>query len=270
MEERLGQSIPPHDHEDEVAVLEYEHSEEKQKRFQELSGEKNYQGDWTLLFRERVLNKDTKNKFIDSKILNETEEKHASQYFESSEKFNLKKPSDVPIDHYVGSQTGYDKNIESVFSSTKYDNAIEFSKSPNKLGVSAGYGDTAAVFKDAVHGEVNFKLNNRQKNIVEAHEKAHSIFARLTNAEKQRIMDVFDPLAFNYGLKVQPDEYLARMSQLKNYFGFKGNEVFTLTHLEYAMENYIEETGLDNNMREFFNAIKDPYKFVDLMNTIAC
>ncbi len=45
------------------------------------------------------------------------------------------------------------------------------------------------------------------------------------------------------------------MSQLKNYFGMSGNELFTAEHLRYARKHYIPDTGVDNNMRQFFQAI---------------
>ncbi len=50
-------------------------------------------------------------------------------------------------------------------------------------------------------------------------------------------------------------EIAERMSQLKNYFGFSGDEIFTKVHLDYAREHYLCDTGLENGMRQFFEAI---------------
>ncbi len=52
-----------------------------------------------------------------------------------------------------------------------------------------------------------------------------------------------------------PMEILERMSQLKNYFSISGGERFTLSHLRYAKEHYINDTKCNNNMSEFFQAI---------------
>jgi len=64
-------------------------------------------------------------------------------------------------------------------------------------------------------------------------------------------------------------EVAERMSQLKNYFGMKGNELFTKEHLRYAKEHYIEDTKMDNNMTSYFQAITPERedKFIELINT---
>jgi hypothetical protein len=66
----------------------------------------------------------------------------------------------------------------------------------------------------------------------------------------------------------RPAELTERMSQIKNYLGFRGDEEFTQENLDYARQYYIEETGIDNNMRQFFEAIKDDKEFIVLMNSV--
>jgi hypothetical protein len=63
-------------------------------------------------------------------------------------------------------------------------------------------------------------------------------------------------------------ETAERMSQLKNYFGFKGDEIFTLEHLKYAKEHYIIDTGFDNRMTPFLQAItpQTEGEFIRLIN----
>ena len=63
-------------------------------------------------------------------------------------------------------------------------------------------------------------------------------------------------------------EIYARMSQLKNYFGFDGGEEFTKAHLDYAREHFIKDTGIDNDMQEFFNSItpRSERSFLHIMN----
>ena len=44
---------------------------------------------------------------------------------------------------------------------------------------------------------------------------------------------------------------------LKNYFGITDNRPITGDMLRYAAKNYVKDTGLDNNMTQFFSGIKD-------------
>jgi hypothetical protein len=70
------------------------------------------------------------------------------------------------------------------------------------------------------------------------------------------------------GYLSSPEEIVERMGQLKNYFGFKGDEEFTQEHLDYARGQYIKDTGLDNNMRHFFECITDDQEFLPLINSV--
>lgn len=60
-----------------------------------------------------------------------------------------------------------------------------------------------------------------------------------------------------YLLDHSEEELVARGTQLKNYFGLKGNEPITPEMLKYAAKNYVKDTGMDNNMTQMFNAITD-------------
>lgn len=66
----------------------------------------------------------------------------------------------------------------------------------------------------------------------------------------------------------QPMEFIERMSQLKNYFGFKDERIFTQEHLNHSRENYIKDTGLDNGISIMFQAIRSDELFLELINTI--
>ena len=59
----------------------------------------------------------------------------------------------------------------------------------------------------------------------------------------------------SYLMNANGTEMMARGTQLKNYFGLKSGERFTEDMLKYAAKHYIQDTGMDNNMVEFFNAI---------------
>jgi hypothetical protein len=65
-----------------------------------------------------------------------------------------------------------------------------------------------------------------------------------------------------------PMELTERMSQIKNYFGMKGDETFTIEHLQYARKQYIKDTDMDNHMSQFFDGIINDTEFVQLMNTV--
>lgn len=147
------------------------------------------------------------------------------------------------------------------------------------------------------------KATKNQKSIIEAHEKGHWI--RDYNHLTDFFREAFDISKANFterdyeliisdteGYTDKPldwdkdkpfvivkeqylNEYLftgieiaERMSQLKNYFGFRGAEQFTSEHLRYAKEHYIEDTNMDNSMRLFFEAItpETEERFLGIIN----
>jgi len=69
----------------------------------------------------------------------------------------------------------------------------------------------------------------------------------------------FNPSAFsgNYFSHKNGTELAARGSQIKDYFGLSDNQPITENMLKYAAEHYVEDTGTDNNMTDFFNLITD-------------
>lgn len=131
------------------------------------------------------------------------------------------------------------------------------------------------------------------KVVTEAHEKGHTIRTPEDSGYlRERFTRAFDLSKFNpdtymksrEGLNdeqvlesakeylfyfARPVEIIERMSQLKNYFGMKGDELFTKEHLEYARAHYLEDGILDNNMRAFFDAITPETEeaFLELINS---
>jgi hypothetical protein len=136
--------------------------------------------------------------------------------------------------------------------------------------------------------------SNLYKEYVEAHEKEHAIRAPLLNAAFGPSIEMRKGFSFSsfvrekfkqlliagiwswsitawlgpasaatyMAQKVLTPSYMhssweiyARMSQLKNYFGFEGGGEFTGKHLAYAKQHYIEDTGVDNGMTAFLNDI---------------
>lgn len=143
----------------------------------------------------------------------------------------------------------------------------------------------------------------KQKSIMEAHEKGHVVRSFPITLEGEVYYDSVFGKAFDFdtipytavdyqndrerlekglehevsfdeakrifcGYMSDPGELIERMSQVKNYFGFKGGEKFTLDHLQYVREHYIKDTGMDNHMSQFFEMIVDEEQFVNLMNRL--
>jgi len=227
----------------------------------------NYEGDWTLLLRERMLDPMTKEKFISVR-------KQAMSEMRDGEPGKLDKPETF-AQHYQEQIDNYESNIEKVFKLTGIGEAGDFNKQPENLG-KGKIGTEGVVFVDAESKGV--PLSVRQKNIVEAHEKGHGLRDFRSNFDYREFSDAIDKSILrdtegqnekrfaNY--LSSADEIAERMAQLKNYFGFKASDMMTKEHLKYARENYIKDTGLDNLMTEFFSAItpEKEEKFLEVLN----
>ena len=61
-------------------------------------------------------------------------------------------------------------------------------------------------------------------------------------------------------------ESSARLTQLKNYFGLTKDEPLTREMFEYAKNNYVKDTGNDNDMIKWFSNIRDIDKFLEWGN----
>lgn len=135
----------------------------------------------------------------------------------------------------------------------------------------------------------------RNRSMMEGHEKGH-VFRRLNASGYLR--DKFSPAFDASKLDVEkhlshklaymskdeakkgaiqylfnferPWELIERMSQLKGYFGMKGDEKFTPQHLDYAREHYLKDGMDNNNMQLFFDAItpETEFAFLKLINSV--
>jgi len=231
----------------------------------------NYQGNWTEAQTQRMSSVDFKNRFAAFITRGASEPQGSSGMF------------DKTIDQvdYLTRIDGYDDLFAKVTNKINYAEADKFGKHPQKLG-TARYdpmGSEVAVFTDATKN--GLPLTGRQKDIIAAHEMYHGLInpkgsnaAEVTSAfdfdvvadvNRQSIESGDERVPRSY--MANPNELTARMAQLKNYFGMKGDEVFTTGHLEYARVNYVTDTELDNNMTLFFKMIR-PERFIKLMNEI--
>jgi len=175
---------------------------------------------------------------------------------------------------------------------------------PIEVNESSNGPDSSSLSRNWVVPWTGEKMSPRQADIFESHEKGHRV--RQYDCITERLREGFDTskVTFtqgDYDLYVKDkmghtdtledfdksmpieevkrrliEEYLftgneiaERMSQLKNYFGFKGDGLFTKKHLDHARNHYIEDTNMDNNMRQFFEAItpETEGRFLELINS---
>lgn len=207
-----------------------------------------------LTQQARLLNPDIKNKFF----------KNQAKPFTG----NVTKFSKQPNDYLNRiTQNNYEDFVTDVHSKTDYAPAASVHKRPGNLG-SGNYGRSGIVYTDA-------PLNNLGKDVINAHEKNHGIFAG-TLSEKMtddllRPFETRRPIP-NYKDKNQADEVLARMAQFKNAFGMGNNQVFTLGHLNWIRKNYAN-TFVDNGITDMLSLIKPGSKseklFLKNMNKYA-
>ncbi len=104
------------------------------------------------------------------------------------------------------------------------------------------------------------------KAIVEPHEVDHLV--HYPSEPPQGIDASIMPKSFeDYITGYNGTEVSARGTQLKNYFGLTDDsQEFTEDMLRYAAKHYIEDTGIDNNMSEFFASITDYKKLAEWIN----
>lgn len=249
------------------------HSRKTESQFIEKSA--NYAGSWTLVQKKRMEHESFWSKF---------------EYWVELGASSLPIGKISPLSKYPNKEEyllhlhEFDKTFVRLNSYVEYAEANSYECKPTNLGYSPGFGETAALFNDARYSKTNEHLSVRQKDIVVAHEIYHGLvsphgrFAR----EVIRSFDFSAITKYNDSLSSQgmsekmppsymnADELLARMAQLKNYFGMSGNEIFSKIHLDYARLNYVTDTSLDNNMGVFFEMIAPELekKFILNMNSM--
>ncbi len=228
-----------------------------------VTAQANFPGDWTLLLLRRALDPITFEKY----------QAIVAQYadlLEATPPGVLTKDG-VRADYHQRQMDEYTARIAEVFIQTGIGTAQEQGLVPYALGVGR-LGSPGTVFDDAVSlgGQ---PLTRRQKNIIEAHEKVHGLWKMEDAPFGHALRAIFDPVELAKNERVtylkKPDEILARMSQIRDYFGLSASDMFTSEHLAYARTHYCADTGLDNHMRMFFDCVtqKTQDTFIACMNT---
>ena len=217
--------------------------------------------DWSTVLFDRLKDPAIKEKLIASKAdVLKSDRPYDDGVEDESEdidgggfpKFKFIKEHDTKKYHYDATRN-YDDTVKGAFEYTTYVKAGDVIKSPDALGTAKENG---TVFIDAESD--GRPLNPRQKSIIESHEKGHVVRTFTVNAgdiSKGFDFDKIPEDAKRPSYLRNPDELVERMSQLKNYFNFRSDQSFSREHLKYAREHYLKDTGLDNNMTEFFGMI---------------
>lgn len=234
----------------------------------------NYEGDWTLLLKDRLLSPEIRKQQLEKTKVWATLDinkltgglKDFDELFLNAFIIKLKK--------YKQSEKikAYDGFIEFIFSNTEYIKKEESEdNSSNKAVSRAGMGEPGTLYKDEMFFKNGDPFSDRQKNIIEAHEKGHSV-RTYVGEQKEEIESCIDKSKIpeegrEYLSKAE--EIIERMAQLKNYFGFKGGEIFTKEHLDYARVHYVEDVKLNGGMIQLFNAItkETENKFLEVVNS---
>lgn len=230
----------------------------------------NYPGDWSLLLYSRLKDQSTREKF-------------QAIYDRLKDTFLIGEPGNFDKDRAFQTYQKklveeLDDRVDRVFQTTEFGPAEYFNESPQSLGTKITGGQSyekrfthpGAVFTDAIDPN-NLPLSEKGKNIIESHEKGHAV-REFYGAIGEEVRNVLDFTKFDRRHRVyfaNADEIIERMSQLKNYFGFKANEQFTQEHLAYARKHYVSDTGLDNSMQYLMDAVTPDKEstFLQVMNS---
>lgn len=225
---------------------------------EKLTASANYPGDWTGLLHTRLTDPATKEKFI-------TRRTEAMEHMQDVP--NVAARREMPKAHYQEQIDSYDTNIQKVFSMTEVGAAESFGSQGRNLG-SMGKENVGAVFSDAEHK--GSPLTDRQKNIIEAHEKGHCLRDFASQYDRKEIQNTIDQdliselnrLRKANGIErtaptyvSNPMEIAERMAQFKNYFGMGANDKFEKRHLDYVREHYVNDTELDNGVSDLLYVV---------------
>lgn len=141
-------------------------------------------------------------------------------------------------------------------SEPRYGTAESFKVAPHLGGFSDRRGDYYAITTEHIAKHTPSVVSSTK-----AHELAHYTY----NPHEVPPMSVYklpnDNPSRNYlmgfGTKEDGTELTARGTQIKGYYGLKEEHPITEDMLKYAADNYVKDTGYDNNMTDFFKGIID-------------
>lgn len=167
--------------------------------------------------------------------------------------------SQIPVKDYLSFKDVYRLGIDN--GSRLSDKVLSAVRTPGRyLSVN-----TEPAF--AYHGDSRFVKVNKKAikdlgldySTILSHEYNHALrnsgLDNATSKLQKHLAFNYDHLASRYrNYLSSPTEIEARGTQLKNYFH---KDVITPDMLKYASQHYVRDTGMDNNMYQFFSGIKD-------------
>jgi hypothetical protein len=170
----------------------------------------------------------------------------------------------------------------------KYEKGIIPGKGKGNPGGSLGTGGPAGNTRVYTNANIKGKkLTAKQIQYIVRHEVDH--IYRNSPEEAKDWLKAFDinKIGSSYFRNPQPlpnqvgfgfkkyntwDEIRARASQLKDFISFKrglalsSDFKISKEELQYALDNFVKEVGLDNSMNKFINSITDKDHLLKLMN----
>lgn len=252
----------------------------------------NFEGSWTNVMIERLNNPEIKKQIID--LLYEIEQAADGEEIKIPMKDSSGKNGWRTERHVALTREEVEKDLKKRMEMVAKETPISFSSDmPNGEEINMNWVDEKTGQKPTVKG----------LNIIESHEKGHVLrpygtswvgprkneypnryylskkFYKAFDFSKIELShDEYELGKLKTPEKIKaiiseylqrPQELAERMSQLKNYFGMNDDEKFTKEHLSYAREHYIEDTNLDNEMTQFFQAITPEKEeaFLELINS---
>lgn len=143
-----------------------------------------------------------------------------------------------------------------LLSEPKYGTAESFKVPAYLGGFSSRKGDYYAILNTHIAKHTPSVVSSTK-----AHELAHYTY----NPNAVPPMSVYKLPTSNpnreylmgFGTKEVGTELTARGTQIKGYYGLKEEHPITEDMLKYAADNYVKDTGYDNNMTDFFKGIVD-------------
>lgn len=267
---------------------------------EEIEGKSNFEGNWSELFLARVNNKTIRQQLINLLLEDERARcEYFSQKFQSDSETSPNQLKDsagllvfrAEVETFIPkSKMQIKRQLSRAISKCMLYTPIAFDDSvPSTCAISINW-------KNPHTGDI---LTIRQKSLVAAHEDGHRI-RPLNYLSSKYFQGAFDTSKVNISKEdmlrgkpkldktieqitpaefrdfcteiirylTTPAEIVERMSQLKNYFGMQGAELFTDDHLRYAKEHYVKDVGFDNLMTHFFQMItpQTEAKFLEFMN----
>jgi len=242
----------------------------------------NFQGPWSLLLFSRLEDPEIRRQLLDT--LEEAYKKSLTRgMLENILESNLEKvKSDTPISFDPKVRTVAGVNRREIMGLTRP--LLMTGKPPRTRDLSIGEAHEKGHvlrwgFQESGYGEekdgypIIYNLSERFNkafdfSAVTFPDKAYEDFRKRNPDKKEMTDDEIRKDWIEYDFAT-PMELSERMSQLKNYFGFTGHEIFTKEHLDYARQHFIPDTDFDNQMTQFFQAItpRKEEAFLELINS---